>query len=166
LLSADKKAKAIWTTTEERNTASFDVQRSSNGQDFVTLGYVAAANVSGINTYNYTDAQPLKGVSYYRLKQIDKDARVTYSNIIRVSINDGYSVSVYPNPASYSITVTHPQASARSLINVVTIDGRIIKTVKAKGSFTTISVEDISAGIYVVQLTMGSEIIQEKFIRK
>ena len=127
---------------------------------------MAANNIAGINRYSLSDAQPLKGVSYYRLKQIDKDARIAYSNIVRIYNTEGYSVSLYPNPALHSITVTHPQAGNESYIKIATVDGRVIKAVKAKEGFTTMSIDEISVGTYFVQFVNRNDIISQQFIKQ
>jgi pectate lyase len=165
-LSTDKKAKATWTTAEEKNTQSFDVQRSNSGYDFITIGNVLATNASGINNYSFTDAQSLKGVSYYRLKEIDKDGKLTYSSIFRISNNEGYGLSVYPNPVKHTLTVTHPRADEETIVKIVTIDGRMVKAVKAKAGFTNIAVNDISAGTYFVQFVNKTETVSQKFIKE
>ncbi len=164
VLNKDKKAAATWTTTAEKNVKSFDVQRSDNGSNYTTVGSVIASNRSGVNTYSLTDAQPLKGISYYRLKQADNDARTTYSSTVRITNNEGYAVSVYPNPVSQRLTVTHPQVEG--LLLVLTMDGKLMKSVQAKGGHTTIAVNDLATGNYLLQFVTGGETVTQKFLKK
>ena len=61
-----------------------------------------ARNSDGFQYYTLTDQFPLKGISYYRLKQVDFDGKTTYFDIKTVDNNDGYKdnrdLSVFPNP--------------------------------------------------------------------
>lgn len=165
-LDRDKKAKVQWTTAEEKNVKSFEVQRSGNGRDFVTTATITANNTGGVNAYGFTDAQPLKGLSYYRLKQTDNDAKATYSGIVRIANNEGYTITVYPNPVSQRLTVTHPQAG-EALLYVLTLDGKTVKAVKAAGGTTTsLAIDDLAAGQYLVRFINNGEAITQKFVKK
>ncbi|HYF68843.1 MAG TPA: T9SS type A sorting domain-containing protein [Ohtaekwangia sp.] len=91
-----------WATFTEHNNHYFVIERSSDGIWFDSLLYVDGAGFSNATLYyQTTDEDPLTGISYYRLKQVDYDGRYTYSGlvVIRNFTNEGTSVSVYPNPA-------------------------------------------------------------------
>jgi hypothetical protein len=67
-------AKVLWSTASEKNCDFFMVERSATGTSFQTLGRVAGAgNSTTPRSYNYFDATPLAGTSYYRLVQYDFD---------------------------------------------------------------------------------------------
>ena len=115
LLSFDGKlmansVKLNWITKTEINNDYFDVQRSSDGIHFETIGQIdGKGNYNGESQYTYTDFSPLNGISYYRLKQVDFDETTSYSNIISISNNnlpDYQSISIYPNPAQQGQTIT------------------------------------------------------------
>ncbi|MCY7292405.1 MAG: hypothetical protein LH615_09510, partial [Ferruginibacter sp.] len=68
-----------WRTGSETNTAYFDVERSADAVNFEFTGKVfASGNASGMS-YSFTDYHPLKGINYYRLKQVDKNNRFVYT---------------------------------------------------------------------------------------
>ena len=49
------------------------------------------------------DAHPLTGRNFYRIKALDLDDAVTYSNIAQVKSTDGrFQLKIYPNPTSES----------------------------------------------------------------
>lgn len=93
-----------WATATEKNNSYFDVQRSLNASDFETLLYVNSKSVNGnsSSTLNYEaiDENPISGVSYYRLKQVDKDMTFHNSSIISVNnvIEKNIRFIIYPNP--------------------------------------------------------------------
>lgn len=61
------------------NTSHFETERSNDGNVFRKIGIIHAAYNIGTHYYNFTDNTPALGINYYRLKQVDKDARYTYS---------------------------------------------------------------------------------------
>jgi hypothetical protein len=82
-----------WITTEEAGSMAFDVQRSTNLQEFATIGRVSAAGNSNVtHAYSFLDEAPLKGTNYYRLKQVDMDGSFVNSRIISVA-NEENSIS-------------------------------------------------------------------------
>jgi hypothetical protein len=72
-INAGKHVQARWGTANEINTKQFIVERSSDGNNFSSIGTVVAKNSSGNNSYSFNDVDPLKSISYYRLKMVDKD---------------------------------------------------------------------------------------------
>lgn len=72
-----------WTTATEVNADKFEIQKSSNAVDFQTIGTIQAQYPYGGN-YSYTDNTKNVGITYYRLKMIDKDASFKYSDIVNV----------------------------------------------------------------------------------
>ncbi|HXO76170.1 MAG TPA: hypothetical protein VN824_13055, partial [Puia sp.] len=96
----DALSQLSWTTSEEINTASFDIERSGDDQSFSSIGTVAAHGNSATTTdYTFIDNNPLKGNNYYRLKMVDADAKFTYSKVILLNFGSTLTVHVSPNPA-------------------------------------------------------------------
>jgi len=73
-----------WKTTAASGLANFSIERSTNGEAYVTIGSLPVAGESVY--YNYTDNSQLQGLVYYRLKMTDADGRHQYSNTIAVNV--------------------------------------------------------------------------------
>ena len=98
-----------WKTSNEVNTAYFEIERSCDGINFERINTVSASwNSTAIQRYTVTDENPCIGKSYYRLKQVDKDKRFVYSKIIMVDDFNPSSMAVvlFPNPTSASTTIS------------------------------------------------------------
>ncbi len=90
-----------WVTTEEENAGFFEIERSGDGRDWQRIGTQTAAGESKVQlSYQYTDAVPLSGINYYRLKMVDNDMTFAYSKIATVSFGDQEGVTLYPNPVT------------------------------------------------------------------
>ena len=99
-LNADKTVNLKWTTGNEINNDYFILERSDDAIDFVELIRVPAnENTSILQHYQHTDQHPLRGVSYYRIKQVDLDGQFNHSPTRSVTIDAVHSIiAVYPNP--------------------------------------------------------------------
>jgi choice-of-anchor B domain-containing protein len=96
-----------WTTASELNNIAFVVERSVDGQSFEPIQELPGAGTSSSDIdYVTYDNAPLKGVSYYRLKQLDADGNSTRSSIVSVNLSDGpLTMSASPCPAQAGETV-------------------------------------------------------------
>lgn len=98
-----------WTTADERNCDHFTVLRSSDGIAFEALGKVQASGNAG-SSYSYTDAAPLQGPGYYRIRATDHDGSETYTAVRQVQTNCPESdIRVYPTLTSDAVTIELPE---------------------------------------------------------
>ena len=94
-----------WVTTEENNQLEYVVERGADAdKGFTPIGKVSALNGSR-NNYDFTDANPLPGNNFYRLKMVDKFGRVSYSKTLVFDGGLGAAIKIYPNPAKDHLTI-------------------------------------------------------------
>lgn len=93
----------MWETSAELNNDKFIVERSADGYNFELVTEVKGAGSSNEKLdYRVVDNSPFKGVSYYRLTQVDFDGRATTYDMVPVSVKDGVAsvdFELFPNPA-------------------------------------------------------------------
>lgn len=160
----NKKVLLQWSTDNEVNTAKFTVERSNNGRDYLVLTDVAAVNRSGINNYNVTDAQPLAGTNFYRLKLVNSDGTFLYSPVRRVSFEDGTDlVTVYPNPVRGSkIFVTSSANCTRAILYDAA--GKMIKNYLLQGRNNTLDLSGVIKGIYQLKVFTENAVQTQKIV--
>ena len=149
-------ATATWQTSFEQNNAGFDVERSSNGIDFVKTGYVnGKGNSSTRQDYSFKDLQPGQGISYYRLRQIDLDGRSALSEIRTVDFTgeEVVPLRLFPNPATQFIQLQLPSEFFGQQANISIADGtgRIVKQWminSAQLSVLTLPITELPAGMW------------------
>lgn len=124
-----------WETATETNTARFEVERSTDGIGFQKIGTVAAAGTSSANaSYAYTD----KGAAllptntiYYRLRTVDKDGKVSYSQVAAIRLPRNGDVMVFPNPVKEKVTVRISNMAAKNVtVQVSDVQGRVVYSSK------------------------------------
>ncbi len=151
-----------WSTAQEQNSDYFQIERSADNQNFTAIGKVTAAHNSTLQTnYSFTDASPLAGNNYYRLKMVDIDGSSVYSKIVLVSFGNTNQqvIATYPNPAHGSFNLLFKNMTAgRYAMNLINPSGQIIFTRNIQVAETqryneTISLNpSLAQGTYVVRV--------------
>ncbi|XZF14432.1 T9SS type A sorting domain-containing protein [Chitinophagaceae bacterium MMS25-I14] len=146
-----------WKTADEKNTASFDIERSTDGKNFETVGSLNTIG-TGNNDYNFTDAATVNGTNYYRLKQIDNDGTFQYSKVITATVRKEAVVDavVFPNPAK---DVLHIKSTVPVSAEIFNLSGMRVAVTEASTE-TSISLTGLAAGIYVYHLVNGNEVVK------
>lgn len=160
ILSADIQGVTIgWKTTFEQNNASFSIERSTDGVSFSTIGTVKATNITTGSSYSFTDSKPVYGTAYYRLNQYDLNGKATGYAILKAIINDGKtaSVTLWPNPASGSITLSLNNADKdRLFVKIINTQGMIVQATQYNKETAywqqNINIANLPAGQYFVQV--------------
>lgn len=148
-------AKLTWNVKSEEGVSYYEVEKSTDGVKFNSVGTVAAASRE---VYSFTDVQSLNGKVFYRIKSVDLDGEYKYSPI--ATFNAGKSsivLNAFPMPAKNQVTVQHPVATAATKISLSAEDGRIIKSViPSSGSIqTTLDLSSVKAGMYFIRFESG-----------
>ncbi len=140
-----------WATVSEVNNDYFEIQRSKDGRAFEFVGTVnGAGNSSSEISYASVDYAPYKGVSFYRLKQLDFDGSYEYSDVVKVYLEEQTSqLRIYPNPVRDVLRIESTIDDAK----VVVYDAQM-KVVNSKRfvSETDIDMSSYQAGIYLISL--------------
>lgn len=144
-----------WNTFTEINADRFDVERSTDGNNFTVIGTVkATGNSNQVNNYTYTDSKPMEGTDYYRLREVDMDGQYSYSEIKSLYFGSGdNAIKISPNPAKDKITVSVPGNSKELKITIVNAQGRQVKTFTMNGQYAQLQLPSLAAGVYYVRIT-------------
>lgn len=87
-----------WKVEEDGGITQYEVERSTDGQQFTRAGVVMAG---GIGSYNWLDAYPAAGDQFYRVKALNNRGTWIYSRIVKVSAAKSITgYTVYPNPVT------------------------------------------------------------------
>ncbi len=143
-----------WTTLTEINANHFDIERSTDGNNYTVIGTVkATGNSNQVNNYTYTDAKPMEGVNYYRLREVDNDGKYSYSEVKSLTFGAGDNmIKISPNPATDKVNITVPGNNKTLTISIVNTQGRKVKTFTMNSAFMQVSIADLASGVYYVRI--------------
>ncbi|MEP7317156.1 MAG: T9SS type A sorting domain-containing protein [Panacibacter sp.] len=166
----NSKVQLSWKTANEINTSSFGIQRSTDARNFITVGTINAAGTSAEqNSYNFVDdiATLKANKIYYRLQQLDKDGKGTYSNIVSVSVSGGVKYSILPNPARSYFTII-PDGSTdltNATVTIVNLAGKKLLTQKlGNGGQQQINISSLPKGLYMVNIVTAGNVVTQKLV--
>ena len=96
-----------WATASESDNDHFTIERSADGSSFTPIAQVDGVGTSAMHTdYAHTDEAPLRGLNYYRLKQVNTSGQYTYSNTVAVAFGSVFQTGLpYPNPAIGAVSI-------------------------------------------------------------
>ncbi|MBI4947052.1 MAG: T9SS type A sorting domain-containing protein [Bacteroidetes bacterium] len=164
-----------WVTATEFNSDYFLVQHSTNGIDFSDVIRIkAAGNSSTTRKYAAEDYEPYKGVSYYRLKQVDYDGKFSYSDVVAVQLHNEDAISVYPNPTKqgepFNVSISGKKGN-EVLVVIHDVQGReFYSKLNIIASDTEVIAIDpsgkLAAGLYFVVATSNDAIYEKKIVVK
>lgn len=159
-----------WTTSSEINNSHFNVQRSNNGISFETFAIVQPSQANSTEK-RYTYLAPASGDMAYRIEQVDKNGKKTYSDIKRANCTERIQiVRLYPIPAKTELTASF-DATFNTTINLSIIDiyGRVVKTIKnvqvTPGlNQIKLATNNLPSGDYILRSSSTSVLINQKFV--
>jgi hypothetical protein len=170
-LDNDHSVLLSWTATEGVDISYFDVQKSTDGLSWNSIGKVQSDRTSaGEQSYSLTDGNPAHGVNYYRLLVQNLDGSYTYSFIRTINLSSSTAISVFPNPANHFINVSLGDAGSNMTIRMFNPAGQLLLSSEANNSgnngnaITTINTGNYPAGMYLVQVIAGEKIVKTSLV--
>lgn len=149
-----------WTVSEQGKNEYFEIQRSINETDFTTIGRVNKGGSSAnFKDYVFTDYNPFDATNYYRVKQVDKYGKITYTPVLSVEITLK-PITVFPNPASNTIYIQSKQKftnGEKISVRLLDYSGRQLKRAEFLPDYFHTSMfhlnKAFSSGIYFLLIT-------------
>ena len=157
-----------WEVTQQVNNKGFSVERSTDGINWHSIGFIQGAGSSaGDNVYSYTDDAPSNAINYYRLRQEDYDGQYKYSEVKEVNLDQVNAdvVAIWPNPASNQLSIRVPQLSkGSSQGQVYDLSGKLVMLPVLQSGVNTVNIQNLPMGTYIFHLVMqGGRVVNQKF---
>ncbi|MCY7421922.1 MAG: hypothetical protein LH478_09305 [Chitinophagaceae bacterium] len=163
-----------WSTSKEINSHDFVVQRSDDGQNFVTIGTVTATGNSIYkSTYQFIDAA-INGITkprvYYRLQERGKDGSITYSKVITLAIigNNAFTIKALGNPAKDVLPLQISSANEKIILRIVDAGGKLMnnqQTITGSG-IVSLSLNGLKSGAYTLIAESTNERRIVRFVKQ
>ena len=166
-----------WKVYSENKVKSYEIERSADARSYSTVGSLPALyNNTSDGDYGFFDANPLPGISYYRIRNMDLDGKSAYSIVVRVNRNKAIKgLSLYPNPVLNRIVSLQGSDLGRGnyKISIFAANGQEVYKQQIKHNGGTISQtlelpSTISKGVYMfsVRDENGDIIFNEKLVNQ
>lgn len=150
-----------WQTASEFNSSHFDIEKSTDGENWNKIGTVSASGYSTqeIN-YAYIDSEKSNGDNYYRLNQVDLDGKNEIYGPITVSCEQNDKITTYPNPSKGEFNlVIHSQTNEQITLKLTDGNSKVLSTkiLELQNGINLFPIrENLSTGVYHIQLISES----------
>jgi hypothetical protein len=146
-------AKLSWKVHYEENVAIYVPEHSTDGRNYTAI---SSFNRNGSYLYNFTDIQPANDINFYRIKIVDIDGRISYSEVRVLYFGQINKVLVFPNPANEMISILLPEEWQNHMIRLDIFNQAgqsvINKTINQRSNLETININNLINGVYYIRL--------------
>jgi len=160
-----------WSTAYEKDNDYFLLERSNDGKRFSEIHRINGRNGGSVtNHYTHLDEQPIMGLSYYRLTQVDYDGSIYHSPIVSVKLENGEGF-LYPNPVAAGQTLTfRGDIKGDATVSIIDVSGKLVSSfpVTLSGRYENISIptRNLAVGLYTVVVEKESHKITSRLFVK
>ncbi len=159
-----------WVTNKEINNDYFTVEHAAGSNEFEAVGEVDGAGTSDeAQYYQFTHHRAVRGLNYYRLRQVDFDGSVHYSPAIAVTIEVSDLFLVRPSHAADKIHVEFYDFYEKDIeLSVFDLVGkkRMEDHLIAGRNAITLSIDHLEAGHYFIRMkVLGVDYFTKRFIK-
>jgi len=163
-----------WETVTEENSRGFHIERNLGNNVWQTLGFVSTKAMNGnsnsLLNYEYTDINNAKGITQYRLRQIDIDGKLAYGPIraVRAGGQKGKTI-IYPNPSNDGrVNVVFAEVNVVRDVSLMDMNGRVMKQWKGVAN-NNIQIDNLTAGFYTIRIIdteTGEQTVEKIVVKK
>lgn len=145
--------------------ATMILERSTDSRNYTGINTITADAARCQQPFDHTDANPLKGINYYRLKVVDADGKVSYSTTVALlnAVKGFDIISISPNPVvddHFNLNVASAVLGKMEL-GIFDMQGRLVnrQTLSLIAGFNTmhINAAKLPAGTYAIKLSMAGD---------
>jgi hypothetical protein len=160
-----------WITENESSVSHFVVEKSTDGKNFLPLNSVNARNTGNREVYNTADSSALPELVYYRLKSVDIDGKISYSNVVTIRKNASQAhVSLVSNPVHDQIILQFEQPrNANWQIIISSAAGQLISkqnlATNGNGYYRLPISEKIAPGVYLLTVSANEQLYTFRVVK-
>ena len=164
-----------WSTVSEFNNDYYTVERSSTGSNFELVGTVEGlGSTSNEQNYVFTVKDPIRGINYYRLTQVDYDGQKEVLGVLSSEwpcsdqLND---VQIFPNPTEddVNLLITRDEREEFAVQVYNSVGQSVIPSIQEDGkdqgsTLLKLRTNELPAGVYLIKVVVGEKVYTEKLV--
>lgn len=145
-----------WSASNQINNDYFQIEKSTDGSTFEFKSIISGeSSLREEIEYTFTDKEPLAGLNYYRIKQVDFSGEFTYSNLAAINwTNNDSKTRVFPNPAQGIVYIEKYNSTELKIYNSI---GKLCISETLDAKIESINIRSLPKGIYYLDF-VGDEV--------
>ena len=146
-----------WIATGISGNGVCVVEKSTDATIFSSIATIPYNAVNGSQQrFVWIDNNPQNGQCFYRIKAVNNEGKIIFSNGLMLQRTSSVMAQLYPNPARGSVQISANNIRANTIdIGIYTLNGQLIQQqtvpVLAQQIRHRINISHLPAGIYVVR---------------
>jgi FG-GAP repeat/FG-GAP-like repeat len=158
-----------WITTEEQPGVLYEIQHSTDGRNFTTIGTTAARRQIQ-NEYRFVHTMPAAGNNYYRIKAA-QNSKTAFTEIARLRFDKAAAVRLFPNPirsgSSFTIEYKTPNRQ-RKVLQLYSTTGQTVwqYTLPDDGALMhPVQPPPLQPGLYIITITSNGAALHQQSLQ-
>lgn len=166
----EKNVLVEWETEVEINNDYMVVEHSTDGRKFSDLTQIAGAgNTLEPQYYSYLHTNPVPGINYYRLRQVDFNGKETHHKIVAVQFQtDQQVILLYPTASKemLNLQVSAPLETEQK-VRILDVNGRVVmaQSLGIGQSQWELPITTFHPGHYFLQMEVNGELVVKRFVK-
>ena len=170
----DQQIELSWATMMESGIDYYEIQRSGDGMNFVNIDQMDSKMTISTNdfqlNYQYADAHPLPGTSFYRIQIVGKDGSINQTTVVQIINSAITGTRIYPTVVQSNTLFVESDMNLREVkmeffdlsgnkiseTNLPSLNGRQTVHLSKAGNLPT--------GTYVVRLTANGQNVKSQLV--
>jgi hypothetical protein len=147
-------------------SSTFTVERSITATNFIAVGSIQGTSAT---SYIYTDVTPIQNAkNYYRIKEVDAQGKISYSEVRIVKFSKEVKIDIYPNPTTdvLNIGLSDNVLNKSIVITMYSTTGQLVLSTRIANANSTeiLDVSKLTAGVYQLRIATNNEIVTDRKI--
>ncbi|MCS6821224.1 MAG: choice-of-anchor D domain-containing protein [Microscillaceae bacterium] len=148
----------------------YEIERSTDRNS----GFVRIATVAG-NVTSFNDGGfPERRVYFYRVRAVNQGGEGAYSNVVALDlvtaqelVSTSTEVNIYPNPTENDLIIDLATLKGKLRFTITDINGKTVDSFEAniQQSYYELNVRNLAAGVYMLQINDGKQVVVRKFVK-
>ena len=161
-----------WRTATELNNDYMAVEHSRDGRRYTEICRVLGAGTTQEpQDYSFVHEAPAQGLNYYRLRQVDYDGQHEYHGPVTARFGQAAGeLQVFPTLSAGELRVRYSgQLQSGAQLSVLGLQGQVQRSLawdSKSRQRTTLNVSDLPAGLYLLRLQNGREVLSARFVKQ
>ncbi|MGE5107030.1 MAG: T9SS type A sorting domain-containing protein, partial [Sphingobacteriales bacterium] len=161
------KATLQWQNQITNVNGEFIIEKGSNTSNFISIGKLNTK--ANTETYSFTDASSISAGIYYRIRFIQEDGKILYSNIAKLDGKSAQnSINILHKRSNASISISGMEAGNGIVHTALySLSGKQIAAKTGKSSANNFSIEmnypsSTAPGVYILAIYIDNKIAASK----
>jgi hypothetical protein len=170
----NNKISLQWAVAQNEDADHFEVEKSTDGNDFIAAAVVMTSTKPGSETYSLNEIMKSEKI-YYRIKTFDNNKTITFSKTLifeTKTVSNTSGLKIVNNPATDKLSLSFTSANNQSLeIRVFDLAGRVqmnqkVNVYQGSNLISLPLTSVLKTGLYAVEVSNGAERLSSKFVKQ